>query len=89
MEKNHPFELKLKEDTATLVTQWAKSFEFKLTWQGKEYRAIYWWDSEGEEGIDWENKPEFGENEDEIIEQIFEYIEKNIDKEFLNFSVIV
>jgi hypothetical protein len=89
MENNCPFKIEIKEDTAYLTTEWTKSFEFDFIWQGKKYRATYWWDSNGRENIVWKNKPDFGEKENEIMEQIYEYIEKNIDKEFLNFSIVV
>jgi hypothetical protein len=47
----------------------------------KKYRGYYWWNSEGEEGIKWdefEEKPDFGENEKEIIEQIKDQIIEQI-----------
>jgi hypothetical protein len=50
----------------------------------KRYRGYYWWNSEGEEGVNWwnsegeegvkwdefEEKPNFGEHEAEMIKQI-------------------
>jgi hypothetical protein len=87
---SYPFKVELQKDIpAFLTTKWKKSFEFEFTWQGKTYKAEYWWDSDGKEGIEWlYDKPNFGEKEDEIMEQLFEYIEKNIDKDNLNFVII-
>lgn len=88
MKNNYSFKVKLEKETACLTIKWIKSFEFKFIWQDKEYKAEYWWNSDGKEDIEWYNKPDFGEKEDEIMEQLYEYIEKNIDKEYLNFKII-
>jgi hypothetical protein len=90
MKNKHPFKVKLRKDIpAYLTTKWKKSFEFEFIWQGENYRAEYWWNSDGEEGVEWKySKPNFGEKENEIMEQLFDYIEKNIDKDSLNFITI-
>ncbi len=90
MKNKYPFKVKLQKNMpAFLTTKWKKSFRFEFIWQDKNYRAEYWWDSEGKEGIEWlYDKPNFGEKKDEIIEQLFEYIEENIDKDSLNFITI-
>jgi hypothetical protein len=91
MKNKYPFKVKLQKDMpAFLVSKWKKSFQFEFIWQGNSYKAEYWWDSDGKEGIEWKyDKPNFGEEKDKIMEQLFEYIEKYIDRDSLNFITIV
>jgi hypothetical protein len=59
------------------VSCWTRDFEFSLTIEEdgteKEYYGYYWWNNEGNEGIEWDEKtgkPNFGKNEVEIMNLI-------------------
>jgi hypothetical protein len=90
MKNKYPFKVKLRKDEpAFLTTKWKKTIRFDFTWQGKTYKAEYWWNSDGKDGVEWlYDKPNFGEKEDEIIIQLLEYLEENIDKDNINFITI-
>jgi hypothetical protein len=68
------------------VSCWTRTFDFNLTIKEngteKEYYGVYWWNSEGNEGISWykqlKGEPSFGENKAEIINQIKAKVKKII-----------
>jgi len=53
--------------------------EFEITWNNKEFKGYYWWNSENQDGIEWEEeKPDFGEKEKEIINYIKDKIKQKL-----------
>jgi hypothetical protein len=76
-----------QEEPSMFAPQWTREFEFIFETEEndveKRYRGYYWWNSEGEEGVKWdefEEKPDFGEHEEEITNQIISEATKLIAK---------
>jgi hypothetical protein len=53
--------------------------EFEIAWKNKEFKGRYWWNSKDQNGIEWiEEKPDFGEKEEEIIYHIKNKIKQKL-----------
>lgn len=51
-------------------TKW-QWIEFEITWKNKSFKGYYWQNSKNQDGIEWkEEKPNFGEDEEKIINLI-------------------
>jgi hypothetical protein len=78
MENIQNFDIELcGDEPAEHISCWTRTFDFNLTIEEngteKEYHGVYWWDSEGRDGIVWYKfgeKPNFKEHETEITNQI-------------------
>jgi hypothetical protein len=75
------------EEPMEHVSCWTRTFDFDLIIEEngteKEYHGLYWWNSEGNEGIRWYKlgkKPNFRKHEAEITNQIKAKVKELIKK---------
>lgn len=53
--------------------------EFKIEWKNKKFKGYYWWNNKNNDGIEWEEeKPDFGEKEEEITNYIKNKIKQEL-----------
>jgi hypothetical protein len=74
--KTESNDLNKLEEEGWIKWQWT---EFKITWKNKEFKGRYWWNNKNQDGIEWEEeKPDFGEKEEEITNHIKNKIKQKL-----------